>query len=168
MGPTVTSAVVHSCHGMHTQLRNLENGVRGAEQSHALMQIVQPSYESTYQEVHSQDLERIRSYVQKPGAGTFMHIDLLWASHIRMKGRRSDPRVPASVSVAYIPWDRVQDFVKGEEARTDGPCKFVCQGTTSNNEGGLMFPRWNSYSAVIRFLCNMADEECAFCNVTRV
>ena len=31
-----------------------------------------------------------------------------------------------------------------------------------------MFPRWNSYSAVIRCLCNMTDDQdCAFCNVTR-
>jgi hypothetical protein len=96
-----------------------------------------------------------------------MHTDLLWASHIRMKGRRSDPRTPASVSVAYIPWGRVQDFVKGEEARCDAPCKFVCQGTTSNKQGDLMFPRWNSYSAVVRCLCNMSfDQDCPFFNVT--
>jgi hypothetical protein len=146
----VTDVVVHSCDGLHTQLQCLQNTNHGAEQSHGLMQIVQPSYESTYQEVHKHDLERLRNCVQKPEAGTFTHTDLLWASHIRMKGRKSDPRIPASVSVAYIPWGRVQDFVKGEEARTDGPCKFVCQGTTSNKEGGLMFPRWNNYSAVIR------------------
>jgi hypothetical protein len=167
MGPSVTCAVVHSCDGLHTQLWSLPQLMHAAEQSHGLMHIVQPSYESTYQEVHNKELERLRSCVQKPEAGLFMHTDLLWQSHTRMKGRRSDPRVPASVSVAYIPWGRVQDFVKGEEARTDGPCKFVCQGRTSNKEGELMFPRWNSYSAVVRCLCNMPnDRECAFCNVT--
>ena len=133
-----------------SQVHVVIDGNHGNEQSNRMPLGVDPSYESTYQEVHKQDLERLRNCVQKPEAGTFTHTDLLWASHIRMKGRKSDPRIPASVSVAYIPWGRVQDFVKGEEARTDGPCKFVCQGTTSNKEGGLMFPRWNNYSAVIR------------------
>jgi hypothetical protein len=167
MGPSVTDAVVHSCQGLQTQMHSLQNGMLAEEQTHGLMQAMQPSYESTYQEVHKQDLERLRSCVQRPEPGTFMHTDLLWASHIRMKGRRSDPRTPASVSVAYIPWGRVQDFVKGEEARCDAPCKFVCQGTTSNKQGDLMFPRWNSYSAVVRCLCNMSfDQDCAFFNVT--
>jgi hypothetical protein len=60
----------------------------------------------------------------------------------------------APVSVAYIPWSRVQDFLKGEEGRPDAPYKFVCQGTPSNQEGKLAFPLWNSYSAVIRCVCN--------------
>ena len=34
----------------------------------------------------------------------------------------------APVLVAYIPWVRGHDFVKGEETRIDGPWKFVCQG----------------------------------------
>ena len=94
---------------------------------------VQPTYESTYQEVHKQDLERIRSYVQRPEPGPFTHTDVTWDRLIRVKGRRSDPT--PLVSVAYIPWARVDDFVKGEEARSDGPCKFVCQGTTFNKQG---------------------------------
>ena len=167
MGSSVTDIVVHPSVVLHTQFDCLENGNHAAEQTHGLMQAVQPSYESIYQEVHKQDLELLRSCVQIPAAGIFMHTDLLWARHTRLKRRRPDPRTPTSVSVAYIPWARVQDFVKGEEARTDGPCKFVCQGTTSNKQGELMFPRWNSYSAVIRFLCNMSfHQHCAFCNVT--
>jgi hypothetical protein len=72
-----------------------------------------------------------------------------------MKGRRADPRNADTVSVAYIPWARVEDFLKGEEARSDAPCKFVCQGTPTNEKGKLMFPRWNSYSAILRSVCNM-------------
>ena len=131
--------------GTHTQLDVLGHGEQG----------VQPSYESTYHEVHKQELDRIRSSVQNPQPGSFMHSDVHWASDTRVKGRRSDPRTPASVSVAYIPWARVGDFVKGEEARADGPCRFVCQGRSYNKQGELMFPRWNSYSAVIRYICNM-------------
>ena len=163
MGSPVTHAVLQSCVG----LLLLENGEQAGEQTHGAMQGVQPSYESTYLDVHKQDLDRLRSCVQRPQPGSFMHSDLVWASHTRLKGRRSDPRTPASVSVAYIPWARVQDFVKGEEARLDGPCKFICQGKTSNKQGELMFPRWNSYSAVIRCPCNMSfDLHYACCIVT--
>ena len=116
---------------------------------------MEPTYESTYQEVHKAELDRIRSLVQTPHIGTFMHTDLAWTSHMRVKGRRTDPRTLAPVSLAYIPWARVPDFVKGEEARSDAPCKFVCQGSPSHGKGKLLFPRWNSYSAVIRCVCNM-------------
>ena len=142
-------------------------GEHAADQTHGAKHGVQPSYESTYQEVHKLELDRIRSSVQRPQSGFFMHSDLMWTSHNRVKGRRSDPRTPALVSLAYIPWARVQDFVKGEEARTDAPCRFICQGRTFNQQGELMFPRWNSYSAIIRYLCNMSFEEhCACCTVT--
>ena len=156
MGSLVTD-VVDCCAALHTQLDVLQNGEQG----------VQPSYESTYHEVHKQELDRVRSCVQSPPPGTFMHSDVYWASHTRVKGRRSDPRTPASVSVAYIPWTRVHDFVKGEEARADGPCKFVCQGRSSHKQGELKFPHWNSYSSVIRYLCNMySHQHCACSTVT--
>ena len=146
-----------------------ENGGLGAPHTHGPMQCEGPSYVCAYQEVHKQELERLRNCVQRPTAGCFMHADLMWETHIRQTGRRSNPRKSAPVSIAYIPWVRVQDFVKGEEARPDAPCKFVCQGKTSNEQGALMCPRWNSYSAVIRSICNMSvDQHYAFCNVTEL
>ena len=48
------------------------------------------------------------------------------------KVRRDSPMIHAPVLVAYILWTRVLDFVKGEKARTDGPCKFICWDTPSN------------------------------------
>ena len=125
--------------------------------THRMPLVVDPSYESTYHEAHKGEFERLRNLVQIPQAGTFMHSDLTWTRQIRLKGRRSDSRTQAPVSVAYIPWARVQDFVKGEEARTDAPCKFVCQGISTNEQGKLMFPRLNSYSAIIRCACNMTS-----------
>ena len=128
---------------------------------------MEPSYESVYQEVHKAQFDRICSLVQHPNLGTFMHTDVTWASHRRMKGRRADPRSADEVSVAYIPWARVEDFVKGEEARSDAPCKFVCQGTPTNEKGKLMRPRWNSYSAILRCVCNMQLAlQCACSSVT--
>jgi hypothetical protein len=155
----------------HTTMANMlhihQNGNQGAAQTHGPIHGQGPSYVSTYQEVHKCEFERLRSSVQRPEAGSFMHADLLWATRIRQSGRRSDPRTPDPVSIAYIPWDRVEDFVKGEEGRPDAPCKFVCQGKTSNKQSALMFPRWNSYSALLRCLCNMPfDQHSAFSNVT--
>jgi hypothetical protein len=155
MGSSATAGVVNFCAGLHTQSEVLHNGNHGSEQSNEHMHVVQPTYESTYHEVHKQELERLHACVQRPDGGTFMHTDLMWDRHIRLKGKGSDPWTPTPISVAYIPWARVEDFVKGEEARTDAPCKFVCQGKTSRKQGELMFPRWNSYSEVIRCLCNM-------------
>ena len=117
--------------------------------------------------MHKAEFHRICTLVQTPNIGTFAHTHLTWARHVRVKGSKADPRTYAAVSVAYIPWARVGDFLKGEEARTDAPCKFVCQGTPTNEKGKLMFPRWNSYSAIFRFVCNMHSDCYTACyNVT--
>jgi hypothetical protein len=149
MGSSVAAVVLHSSTELHSA---------GHVTSDRLPLPVDPSYESTYHEAHKGEFERLRSLVQIPQAGAFMHNDLTWTRQIRLKGRRSDSRTETPVSVAYIPWSRVQDFVRGEEARTDAPCKFVCQGIASNEQGKLMFPRWNSYSNIIRCACNMRSE----------
>lgn len=56
------------------------------------------------------------------------------------KRRRDSPRTHAPVSILYILWARMFDFVEGEEARIDGPCKFVFWSTLSNQQGKLTFP----------------------------
>ena len=155
MGTFLTDAVVPSSAVMHSQDHVTIPTLDGSEPTLRPPQALEPSYESTYQELHKADILRIRSLVQSPNMGTFMHTDLMWASHMRVKGRRTDPRTLAPVSIAYIPWARVEDFLKGEEARSDAPSKFVCQGAPSNDKGKLLFPRWNSYSTIIRCVCNM-------------
>ena len=125
-----------------------------------------PSYKSVYQEVYRAKFNRISTLIQSPNIGTFTHRDLTWACGVRVKGR-TDPRTLAPVSVAYIHWARVQDFVKGEEARSDAPSKFVCQGAPTKAKGKLVRPRWNSYSAILRYICNMQPGlDCACSNVT--
>lgn len=158
MGSSVVAGVLHSSTELHSA---------GHVTNQSMPLALNPSYESTYHETHKVEFERLHSLVQIPQAGTFMHNDLTWTRQMRMKGRGSDSRTQAPVSVAYIPWARVQDFVKGEEGRTDAPCKFVCQGIAKNEEGKLMFPRWNSYSVIIRCACNMRFElHCSSCHVT--
>ena len=171
MGSLVTDAVVQSpfevsvTDAVHSQVLVHED--HGSQPPLRPAHHMEPSYETVYQEVHKAEFQRIRSLVQTPNTGTFMHVDLAWASHTRMKGRRTDPRNVDTVSIAYIPWARVDDFVKGEEARSDAPCKFVCQGTPTNEKGKLMFPRWNSFSTILRCVCNMQlPWQCAYCNVT--
>ncbi len=147
--------VVHSPIVVHSGDHVFVHAEHGSEPTFCPPQHMEPSYESTYQEVHKAEFHRIRSLVQTPHIGIFMHTDLVWTSHMRVKGRRTDPRTLAPVSLAYIPWAKVPDFVKGEEARSDAPCKFICQGAPSHDRGKLKFPRWNSYSTVRRCVCNM-------------
>ena len=118
-----------------TEVHVLRDGDHFNEQTLRMLLHVDSLYESTYREAHKGEFERLHSLVQRPEARTFMHTDLSWARQIRMKGRRTD--LSAAVSVAYILWARVQDFMKGEAARIDAPCKFVCQGTPSNEQGKL-------------------------------
>jgi hypothetical protein len=155
MASFVTHAVVTSPSGIHNEDSVSVHAEPVSEPMPRPAQHLEPSYESTYQEVHKAEIQRIRALVQTPNLGSFMHADVTWASHMHTKGRRTDPRTRAPVSVAYIPWARVDDFVKGEEARPDAPCKFICRGTPTNDKGRLLFPRWNSYSAVMRCSRNM-------------
>jgi hypothetical protein len=146
---------VQSCIERHNKVHVTVQGEPCSNPQLRPPQHLDPSYESVYQEVHMAELHRISTLVQTPNIGTFTHTDLVWASDVRVRGRRTDPRTRAPVSVAYIPWARVQDFVRGEEARTDAPSKFVCQGTSTNANGRLKYPRWNCYSAIFRYVCNM-------------
>ena len=150
--------VVESHGAMHTNAQLLPGEHVAFEHANGVSRGLEPSYDSAYLEVHKADFERLRSLVQTPEPGNFMHKDLTWTIQNRAKGRWDGPRSHVPISVAYIPWARVLDFVKGEEARIDGPCKFVCQGTPSNQRGKITFPRWNSYSTVIRCVCNIYSE----------
>ena len=158
MGSAVPAVVLNSTSELHSSEHNLQDGNPGMLQTHRMPKAMAPTYESTYLEAHKEELQRLRGLVQVPEPGTFMHTDLTWAQQIRVKGKGTDSPTHATVSVAYIPWARVQDFVKGEEARTDGPCKFICHGSPTNKQGKLTFPRWNSYSAMFRCVCNMRAE----------
>jgi hypothetical protein len=160
MGSLVTDVVVQSPVEVividvvvHSHV--LVHGEHGSKPTFRPPQHMEPLYETIYQEVHKAEFYRIRSLIQTLNISTFIHTDLTWASHMRVKGRRADPKTLDTVWVAYIPWARVEDFVKGEEACSNAPCKFVCQGTPTNEKGKLMFPRWNNYFAILRCVCNV-------------
>ena len=158
MGDCNDDAVVDSSAALHTDARLPPHEDVATQRPPPMPHCLDPSYQSTFLEAHKADLQRLCGLVQTPEPGTFMHKDLTWTIRIRAKGRRDGPMTQNHVSVAYIPWVRVHDFVKGEEARLDGPCKFICRGTLSNQQGKLTFPRWNGYSADLRCVSNMYFE----------
>ena len=155
MGDCVTSTVVQPCGALHTNVQVLPDEHFAFQRPPRMSRALEPSYVSTYQDVHKANFERLHGLVQTPGPCTFMHKDLTWAIQIHAKGFRDGPRTHAPVSIAYIPWVKVHDFEKGEETRIDGLCKFICQGSPSNQQGKLTFPRWNNYSTIMRCVCTM-------------
>ena len=66
MGDCVVHAVVKSCVALHNDVHLLVDGHPTSNQAHRTLRGLQPSYESTYQEVHKADFERLRSLVQTP------------------------------------------------------------------------------------------------------
>ena len=101
---------------LHSDVHLLADGHPTSNQAHCTLRGLELSYESTYQEVHKANFEQLRGLLHTPEPYTFMHMDLMWATQVGAKGRRHGSTTHAPVSVAYIPWARVHDFVKGEEA----------------------------------------------------
>jgi hypothetical protein len=56
--------------------------------------------------------------------------------------------IQKKVYVAYIPWDKVHDFLVAEETRGDVECKFIQKDNWVNEY--LKNPRWNNYSRRMR------------------
>jgi hypothetical protein len=63
-------------------------------------------------------LERMRARLQNPPAGPFDREDVTWRKELH-SGRGGHVK---EVHTAIIPWDRLEDFVEGEETMRDFPC----------------------------------------------
>ena len=64
-------------------------------------------------------LEILRSRLQVPPEGPFDRTDIIWEGRTNQgRGRCRD------TSRAIIPWDRLGDFVVGEQSMRDFPCTF--------------------------------------------
>ena len=64
-------------------------------------------------------LMALRESIQNPPLGEFRMEDLLWTDHITQgKGRHKGSRM------AFIPWDRLADFISGEQNHPLYPCRF--------------------------------------------
>ena len=93
MGDCVAHAVVKSCVALHNDVHLLADGHPTSDQIHCTFCGLEPSYESTYQDVHKADFQRLRGLVQTPEPDIFMHMDLTWATHILPKGGGLVPRL---------------------------------------------------------------------------
>lgn len=100
-------------------------------------------------------LQAMLDSIQVPPVGAFTHKDIRWVLHMPDSPRRTPtvidldlerPPLPekleSRVQVAYIPSDRVSDFITGEEGRrTDVDTRFV--RTKWKEEGKFKAIRWN-------------------------
>ena len=81
----VLLTLVKSCVALYSA-HLLAYGHPTSDQTHCTLRGLEPSYESTYQEVHKANFQQLHGLVQTPELDTFMHTDLTWATQILPKG----------------------------------------------------------------------------------
>jgi hypothetical protein len=54
--------------------------------------------------------------------------------------------------VVVIPWERLQDFVDGENNNPEFPCRFTKEALKRNPLGSVKLVRPNTYSVQIKYL----------------
>ena len=92
-------------------------------------------------------LEEMRGVLQNPPPGPFKKEDILWRP-ILSQGcghRRLN-------DVAVIPWERLQDFVDGENNNPEFPCRFTKEMLKKNPLGSVKLVRPNTCSVQIKYL----------------
>jgi hypothetical protein len=88
----------------------------------------------------------LRETIQSPPPGDFRMEDLLWTDHVTYENGRHKPS-----RMALIPWDRLGDFISGEEHNPLYPCRFNHDVIRRNLPNSLRSPRAHSPAIVIRF-----------------
>lgn len=90
-------------------------------------------------------LHALKDAVQNPKPGIFGYGDLRWLPHTSTgKGSFVDSEI------ATIPYDRLKDFVEGEQQNPNFPCKFIRRVQRKNAPGSLAFSRACSPSQIIQ------------------
>ena len=88
----------------------------------------------------------LRERIQNPPPGEFRMEDLVWADHITHgKGRHKGSRM------ALILWDRLTNFISGEQHHPLYPCRFNIDVIRRNLPNSLRSPRTHSPAVVVRF-----------------
>jgi hypothetical protein len=69
-----------------------------------------------YMDQHKETLEAMMGCVQQPPLGPFNYIDIYWWNEYCVTPQHGldETCIQKKVYVAYIPWDRVHDFLVGE------------------------------------------------------
>ena len=93
---------------------------------------------------------RMRDSLQNPPPGILTWKDIRWNIEAEKETRlEEDPQSlkrKQSKLIAYIPWDRIGDFVHGEQSgRKDVETSFVCDKNDPTNIGDKTHYRWNCH-----------------------
>ena len=89
----------------------------------------------------------MRNQVQNPPLGEFCFQDLEWTKHVTNgKGKYKNSML------AVIFWDRLPDFIQGEQHHPLYPCKFTKEIIRVTAANSLRSPRANSAAMVVRFV----------------
>ena len=89
----------------------------------------------------------LRERVQNPHSGSFCMEDLVWTDHVTKNKGKSK-----SSKLAIIFWDRLDDFIKGEQSHPDFPCKYTKETVRKNLPNSLRSPRAHSPALLLRYL----------------
>ena len=80
--------------------------------------------------VRNVTIEKLRAKLQIPPEGHFDRTDIVWEERTNQgRGRSRDTHS------AIIPWDRLGDFVAGEQSMRDFPCTFNEVPSLGHKEG---------------------------------
>ncbi len=84
-------------------------------------------YGKVYMDRCKETLEVMMGCVQQPPQGPFNYKDICWWNKYRVTPQHGvdGTCIQKKVYVAYIPWDKVHDFLAREETRGDVQCKFI-------------------------------------------
>jgi len=88
----------------------------------------------------------LRERVQKPPIGEFRMEDLVWTDHVT-----TGNGLHRGSKLAVILWERLDDFISGEEHHPLYPCRFNAQVIRRNLPNSLRSPRAHSAALVVRF-----------------
>ena len=90
-------------------------------------------------------MKALKERVQIPPSGSFCMEDLVWTNHVTSgQGRYK------SSKLAIILWDRLDDFIKGEEHHPHAPCKYTKEIVRVNLPNSLRSPRAHSPALLLR------------------
>lgn len=100
----------------------------------------------TFRAMQADLIISLRERVQNPPPGAFSMNDLVWTNHITQgQGKQKTSKL------AVILWDRLEDFIKGEEEHPQFPCNFTKEIVRVNLPNSLRTPRAHSPALVIRY-----------------
>ncbi len=92
-------------------------------------------------------LQALKATVQEPLLGPIQKSNILWLPHVT-----SGHGLYNTVEIAIIPWDRLNDFIEGEQNNLNFSCKFMRtkDHIRSSTPNTLTHPRANFATLVYR------------------